>query len=86
MVLCCRSEGGIDDQDMREPPDSDSADEDREEDEGPEGDDNEEAAFHSLRHVKPFAREACRALDAAEAAAAAGGGRHHSSLAAALRR
>ena len=86
VVLCCRSEGGIDDQVMQEPPDSDAADEDKEEDEGPEGDDNEEAAFHSLRHVKPFAREACRALDAAEAAAAAGGGRHRSSLAAALRR
>ncbi len=26
------------------------------------------AAFHSLRHVKRFAKEACRALDAAEAA------------------
>ena len=82
LVLCRRSEGGTGDQDMRECSDSDAADEDEEEDEG----DHEEAAFHSLRHVKPFAREACRALDAAEAAAAAGGGRHRSSLAAALRR
>lgn len=33
------------------------------EDEGSEG------GFHSLRHMKPYAREARRALDAAEAAA-----------------
>ena len=29
---------------------------------------DKENAFHSLRHVKRFAKEACRALDAAEAA------------------
>ena len=54
LVLCCRSEGGIGDQDMRECSDRDAADEDEEEDEGPEGDGCEEAAFHSLRHVKPL--------------------------------
>lgn len=29
---------------------------------------DKENGFHSLRHVKRFAKEACRALDAAEAA------------------
>ncbi len=32
-----------------------------------EGED-QEGTFHSLRHVKRYAKEACRALDAAEAA------------------
>ena len=44
---------------------SDLEDEDADspEEEGDEG------GFHSLRHMKPYAREARRALDAAEAAA-----------------
>ncbi len=86
VALCCRSSGRVDHQDTQECPKSDAADEEEEEDEGPEWQEKTEAAFHSLRHVKPFTREACRVLDAAEAAASAGGGRHRSNLAAALRR
>ena len=46
-----------------EDPDSDGAEEGMSQ----EGE-GEEGAFHSLRHVKRYAKEACRALDAAEAA------------------
>lgn len=50
-------------------PESDAAEEGGSLDETEE---DGEGAFHSLRHVRPFAREACKALDAAEAAAEQG--------------
>ena len=37
--------------------------------EGAPEEEGSEGGFHSLRHMKPYAREARRALDAAEAAA-----------------
>ena len=39
------------------------------EDGGSPEEEGSEGGFHSLRHMKPYAREARRALDAAEAAA-----------------
>ena len=39
------------------------------EEEGSPEEEGSEGGFHSLRHMKPYAREARRALDAAEAAA-----------------
>ena len=45
-----------------------SSDHEDEEDGSPE-EEEDEGGFHSLRHIKPYAREARRALNAAEAAA-----------------
>ena len=76
MVQEGRTTQGTADEDS---PDSDGAEEGvSQEEEGEEG------AFHSLRHVKRYAKEACRALDAAEAAV--DGGQARPKMTAALRR
>lgn len=51
---------------------------------GSQEEEGEEGTFHSLRHVKRFAKEACRALDAAEAAVE--GAHSRPGMTAALRR